>query len=58
VIYALDEDKLDFWMYRQRKIWNDMKIRQIPASREDLLGRAKGLGSSSVTPTIRRHNHP
>ncbi|MBN1324566.1 MAG: hypothetical protein JW986_11305 [Methanotrichaceae archaeon] len=45
-LYIVDEDELDFWMHRQRKIWNDMKIRQIPASREDLLGRAKGQGSS------------
>jgi len=46
VVYALDADELDFWMYKQRKIWHDMSVRQSQATIEDLLKRAKGLRGS------------
>mgnify|MGYP000846282676 CR=1 FL=1 len=39
VIYAEDPDDLDFWLYKQRRIWEDMKRRQEKASVEDLLWR-------------------
>ncbi|MGB2728541.1 MAG: nucleotidyltransferase domain-containing protein [Halobacteriota archaeon] len=42
VIYAADADDLDFWLYKQLKIWNGMKRRQRLVSAEDLIGRAKG----------------
>ncbi|MGB2842582.1 MAG: nucleotidyltransferase domain-containing protein [Halobacteriota archaeon] len=41
VIYAADADELDFWLYKQLKIWNGMKRRQRLVSAEDLIGRAK-----------------
>ncbi|HUV80410.1 MAG TPA: nucleotidyltransferase domain-containing protein [Candidatus Bathyarchaeia archaeon] len=41
VIYAEDADELDFWLYKQLKIWNGMKRRQISVSAEDLMGRVK-----------------
>lgn len=41
VIYAADEDELDFWLYKQLKIWNGMKRRQRLVSAEDLIGRVK-----------------
>ncbi len=41
VIYAEDADELDFWLYKQLKIWNGMKRRQRIVSAEDLIGRAK-----------------
>jgi predicted nucleotidyltransferase len=41
VIYAADEDDLDFWLYKQLKIWNGMKRRQRLVSAEDLIGRVK-----------------
>ncbi len=41
VIYAADADELDFWLYKQLKIWNDMKRRQRLVSAEDLIGRVK-----------------
>lgn len=41
VIYAEDEDDLDFWLYKQLKIWNGMKRRQGVVSAEDLIGRVK-----------------
>jgi predicted nucleotidyltransferase len=48
VIYAEDKDDLDFWLYKQLKIWNGMKRRQRSVSAEDLIGRVKegGLKSS------------
>ena len=39
IIYAEDPDDLDFWLYKQRRIWGDMKRRQQRASSEDLLKR-------------------
>ncbi|MCD6455951.1 MAG: nucleotidyltransferase domain-containing protein [Methanophagales archaeon] len=44
VIYAEDEDYLDFWLYKQSKIWNGMKRRQKSVSAEDLIGRVKEEG--------------
>ncbi len=41
VIYAEDENDLDFWLYKQSKIWNGMKRRQRAVSAEDLIERAK-----------------
>jgi len=41
VIYAEDADELDFWLYKQLKIWNGMKRRQRSVSAEDLIGRVK-----------------
>ncbi|KAF5090233.1 hypothetical protein DSECCO2_18980 [anaerobic digester metagenome] len=38
-IYAEDPDDLDFWLYKQRRIWSDMKPRQQKASAGDLLRR-------------------
>ncbi|NLB00590.1 MAG: nucleotidyltransferase domain-containing protein, partial [Methanomicrobiales archaeon] len=28
IVYAQDPDDLDFWLYKQRRIWTDMKWRQ------------------------------
>ena len=39
IVYAQDPDDLDFWLYKQRRIWTDMKWRQQKASPEDLLKR-------------------
>lgn len=39
IIYAKDPDDLDFWLYKQRRIWKEMKRRQKRASVEDLLRR-------------------
>ncbi len=39
IIYADDGDELDFWLYKQSKIWNGMKRRQSSVSAEDLIGR-------------------
>jgi len=44
VIYAEDEDDLDFWLYKQLKIWNGMKRRQKSVSAENLIGRVKEGG--------------
>jgi len=44
VIYAEDEDYLDFWLYKQSKIWNGMKRRQKSVSAEDLIGRVREEG--------------
>jgi hypothetical protein len=41
VIYAEDADELDFWLYKQLKIWNGMRRRQRSVSAEDLIGRVK-----------------
>ncbi|MGI6023211.1 MAG: nucleotidyltransferase domain-containing protein [Methanoculleus sp.] len=41
IIYAEDPDDLDFWLYKQRRIWSDMKRRQRKASAEDLLRRIR-----------------
>jgi predicted nucleotidyltransferase len=41
VLYADDPDDLDFWLYRQRAVWQDMKHRQMPVSSEDLLRRVR-----------------
>jgi len=41
VIYAEYADELDFWLYKQLKIWNGMKRRQRSVSAEDLIGRVK-----------------
>ena len=41
VIYAEDEDDLDFWLYKQLKIWNGMKRRQRLVSADDLIARAE-----------------
>jgi len=43
VIYAADADELDFWLYKQLKIWNGMKRRQRIVSAEDLIGRVKEI---------------
>ena len=47
VIYAEDEDDLDFWLYKQLKIWNGMKRRQRSVSADDLIGRVKEGGLKS-----------
>ncbi len=39
IIYAEDPDDLDFWLYKQRRVWSDMKRRQQRASAGDLLRR-------------------
>jgi hypothetical protein len=39
VIYAEDGDELDFWLYKQMKIWSDMAGRQSPVAAEDLINR-------------------
>ena len=41
VIYAEDDDDLDFWLYKQLKIWNGMKRRQRLVSADDLIARAE-----------------
>jgi hypothetical protein len=41
IIYAEDADELDFWLYKQLKIWNGMRRRQRSVSAEDLIGRVK-----------------
>jgi len=41
VIYAEDADELDFWLYKQLKIWSGMKRRQSVVSAEDLIGRVR-----------------
>nr|CAE46373.1 hypothetical protein C2_0015 [uncultured archaeon]CBH37411.1 conserved hypothetical protein, containing nucleotidyltransferase domain [uncultured archaeon] len=41
VIYAEDEDDLDFWLYKQLKIWDGMKRRQQLVSVDDLIARAE-----------------
>ena len=41
VLYADDPDDLDFWLYRRRAVWRDMKRRQMPASPGDLLRRVR-----------------
>ena len=41
VIYAEDMDSLDFWLYKQSKIWKDMKRRQKLVSAENLIKRIK-----------------
>jgi predicted nucleotidyltransferase len=41
IIYAEDEDKLDFWLYKRLKIWNSMKRRQHLVSAADLIKRAR-----------------
>ncbi|WP_214021160.1 nucleotidyltransferase domain-containing protein [Methanoculleus sp.] len=39
VLYAEDPGDLDFWLYRQRAVWKDMKRRQMPVPPGDLLRR-------------------
>ncbi len=39
IVYAEDPGDLDFWLYKQRRIWSDMKPRQQKASAGDLLRR-------------------
>jgi len=41
IIYAEDVDELDFWLYKQLKIWNEMEMkrRQRLMSVEDLIDR-------------------
>ena len=41
VIYAEDEDELDFWLYKQLKIWSDLRRRQRVASAADLISRLR-----------------
>ena len=41
VIYAEDADELDFWLYKQSKIWNDMKRRRRRVTEDELLKRLK-----------------
>jgi predicted nucleotidyltransferase len=41
VIYAEDDDDLDFWLYKQLKIWDGMKRRQQLVSADDLIARAE-----------------
>ena len=41
VIYAEDDDDLDFWLYKQLKVWKGMKRRQQLVSADDLIARAE-----------------
>ena len=41
VVYAENADDLDFWLYKQLKIWNGMKRRQSTVSADDLIGRVE-----------------
>ena len=41
VLYAENADELDFWLYKQSKIWNGMKRRQSLVSADDLIERLK-----------------
>jgi predicted nucleotidyltransferase len=41
VVYAENADDLDFWLYKQLKIWNEMKKRQSTVSADDLIGRVE-----------------
>ena len=41
IICAEDMDELDFWLYKQLKIWKEMKRRQKPVSAGDLIDRLK-----------------
>ena len=41
VVYAENADDLDFWLYKQLKIWNGMKKRQSLVSADDLIGRVE-----------------
>ena len=41
VVYAENADDLDFWLYKQLKIWNGMKKRQSLVSTDDLIGRVE-----------------
>ena len=41
VVYAENADDLDFWLYKQLKIWNGMKKRQSTVSADDLIGRVE-----------------
>jgi len=41
VIYAEDDDDLDFWLYKQLKVWKGMKRRQELVSADDLIARAE-----------------
>ncbi len=43
IVYAEDPDDLDFWLYKQHRIWSDMKRRQQKASAGDLLKRIRHL---------------
>jgi hypothetical protein len=43
IVYAEDPDDLDFWLYKQRRIWSDMKQRQQKASARDFLRRIRRL---------------
>jgi predicted nucleotidyltransferase len=41
VFYAENADDLDFWLYKQLKIWNGMKKRQSTVSADDLIDRVE-----------------
>jgi predicted nucleotidyltransferase len=41
VVYAENADDLDFWLYKQLKIWNGMKKRQSTVSADDLIDRVE-----------------
>ncbi|WP_301677835.1 hypothetical protein [Methanoculleus methanifontis] len=41
MLHADDPDDLDFWLYRQRAVWRDMKRRQMSVSHGDLLHRIR-----------------
>ncbi len=41
VVYAENADDLDFWLYKQLKIWNEMKKRQSTVSADDLIDRVE-----------------
>jgi predicted nucleotidyltransferase len=41
ILYAENADELDFWLYKQSKIWNEMKRRQSLVSADDLIERLK-----------------
>ncbi len=41
VLYADDPADLDYWLYKQRVIWADMKRRQMPVSHADLIRRVR-----------------
>lgn len=41
VLYADDPSDLDYWIYKQRSVWRDMKRRQMPAPPGALLRRVR-----------------
>ena len=43
VVYAENGDELDFWLYKQSKIWTGMKRRQRLVSVDDLIDRVRSV---------------